>query len=445
MERVCDLPYESQRELAPLRQALGIFRQRLRSRRPPQPMTPPALPDPQVDVTSLRSSYSFRLRADAGGTSPRRRLLVVSPFAVFPPRHGGAHRVAGLLGTLRDRYDVVLVSDEASLYDVRSLGHLDGLFAIDLVQRDRDPHTGDGGSLVQRLRTHCHPRLVAAVTNALRRHRPDLVQIEHAELAELVSCRMPGQRWILDLHDAYGPADFAEAREAARFETETLAAFDAVAVCSDEDRALIRHPRVVAVPNGSRIALSGYRPSASRLLLFSGPFRYLPNREGILQFLRTAYPAIRKAVPDARLLILGGDEALADTDRDPAFAQDGVELSGHRDDVPELLAQCALTINPQSGIRGSSVKLIESLTAGRVCVSTTEGARGFHGAGCAALVTVPGVEAMIEPIVRLLLDPDERHGREAPLRERLEQYQWPHCVGALIELHDSLLRREPAQ
>ena len=39
--------------------------------------------------------------------------------------------------------------------------------------------------LGERLRSHCHPSLVDAVEAALRRYRPDLVQIEHVELAVL--------------------------------------------------------------------------------------------------------------------------------------------------------------------------------------------------------------------------------------------------------------------
>ena len=46
------------------------------------------------------------------------------------------------------------------------------------------------------------------------------------------------------------------------------------------------------------------------------------------------------------------------------------QVVGHRDDVPALLARCALTINPLAQIRGSAVKLVESLAAGRVCVTT---------------------------------------------------------------------------
>jgi len=70
---------------------------------------------------------------------------------------------------------------------------------------------------------------------------------------------------------------------------------------------------------------------------------------------------------------------------------------GHRDDVPQLLSECALTINPLAGIRGSAVKLVESLAAGRACVSTSAGARGFLDDVPPGLVAVPDVPSMAAP------------------------------------------------
>ena len=439
MHRVCALPYQSQRDVARIAQAVGVFRQRLRAQRSPQPSRPPALPGGSGQTTALRPSYSYRLRSSQDEHRTRRRMMLITPFAMFPPGHGGARRVAELIRVLRNEFDIVLISDEARLYDVRSFAHLDGLYAVYLVQRDPDSKKG-GQTLVERIRTHCHPRLVTAVEEAMLRHRPDLVQVEHVELASLVRLKTMGQPWILGLHDAYGPADFGDARQAAAFATDVLGAYDAITVCSDEDRSLISHPRVVSVPNGSPAPRYTYRPSDSTRLLFIGPFRYAPNLQGILLFLAQAYPAIKAAVPSVQLLILGGDDATAVAARYPDFAQPGVEVTGHRDDVPALLAQSALSVNPLTGIRGSAIKLIESLTAGRVCVSTAEGARGFLDAGFASLITVPDVGAMIDPIVALLADSAARHRIEVPVPETLAPYQWDSCARVQKALYDELLR-----
>ncbi|TMG97119.1 MAG: glycosyltransferase family 4 protein [Betaproteobacteria bacterium] len=200
-------------------------------------------------------------------------VLFVTPFCVFPPRHGGARRIDGLLRELRRDFEIVLVTDEAALYDARSFAYFDGLHAVHFVQRPKDVNGGSAADLGQRLRTHCHPSLVDAVEAALQRYRPELVQIEHVELASLSRLRLPSQRWILGLHDAFLTADFDDRSEGDRLQRSVMQSYDAVTVCSAEDEAMISHPRVVRVPNGS--AVSTYSPSTSFQLLFLGPFRYI--------------------------------------------------------------------------------------------------------------------------------------------------------------------------
>ena len=438
MERACDLPYASQRELAHPRQAAGVFRQRL-ARRRASPPAPPRLSAPDTAAVALAaSSYSYRLRAPDPARA-RPRLLVVSPFVVLPPRHGGARRVAELLRGLTPDFDVALVTDEASLYDARSFAGFAGLAAVHLVQRAERASSAEAADLAQRMRTHCHADLTAAVDAALATFRPDVVQVEYAELAPLVRRRAPDARWVLDLHDAYGPGDFATAADADAFARD-LAAYDALVVCSEEDQALLTHPRIACVPNGSRAAAAAYAPSAGTRVLFVGPFRYSANRDGIARFLRDAWPAIRARVPQATLLVLAGDEHPTFTRDDPLFAQAGVTVCGHRDDVPALLADSALTINPQLEIRGSAVKLVESLAAGRVCVSTRAGARGFATGAPAALVTVADVAAMAEPVAALLADPARRHALEAPAPGALATFAWERSVALQKSLYDALLR-----
>jgi hypothetical protein len=125
----------------------------------------------------------------------------------------------------------------------------------------------------------------------------------------------------------------------------------------------------------------------------------------------------------------------------PLFAQAGVTVLGHRDDVARILAAHALAINPLTGIRGSAVKLVETLALGRVCVSTVEGARGFLSAPPPGLVTTGTVAGMAEPVARLLSDERARHRLEAPVAQELDRYEWHHSVARQRELFDALLAR----
>lgn len=432
MEQVCDLPYRSQRELSRVSVALGVLRSRIARARTPQPLPPPVLlPDADGVIRIASRSYSYQLRP--AGQRSRPRLLVVTPFCIFPPRHGGARRVAELVRGLCREFDIALVTDESTLYDARSFVDFDGLCRIQLVQR---PPEGKGDvSLAARMRTHCHRALVAAVNEACLDFDPDLVQIEHAELVPLIDHRQGKAPWLLDLHDAYASVDLPDPADAAAF-ASLLERYDGIVVCSDEDRRLVRHRRVVCVPNGAALADIAYQPSTSSRLLFVGPFRYEPNYAGIVQFLRSAWPAIRRAVPDATLLILGGDEHRARSAVEPAFAQPGVTVFAHREDVGELLAGSAMSINPLSGIRGSAIKVAESLMAGRVCVSTQEGARGFLTDPPPGLVTVADVASMAAAVIDLLTDVEARHRLEFPRPDTLGRYGW----GNSVELQKGIYR-----
>jgi GT2 family glycosyltransferase/glycosyltransferase involved in cell wall biosynthesis len=435
MQRVCDQPYASQRELSRLSQAARVFSRRRDAVRELLPMPPRPIAGVAGAVHEIGSSYSFRLRA--AGTRPR--LLMIVPFCVFPPRHGGARRVEGLLHRLRAEYDVVLVSDEAWLYDARSFAYFDGLHAVHLVQRPTD---GDGSAhpdLAARMQSHCHASLEQAVREALRRYHPHLVQVEHIELAMLSTLRGPSQRWILGLHDAYETSDFGDAAAAMRFREHVLATYDAATVCSLEDGVLVEHPRTVCVPNGTNQPAIRHTPSMSAQLLFMGPFRYAQNLDGIRHFLRVAYPTIKAAVPDTTLVVLGGDGAPEAVAGERIFAQQDVSVLRHREDVGALLGASALTINPLRGIRGSSLKVIESIAAGRACVSTVEGARGFRDAGLRGLVTVKDVAAMVEPIIGLLRDSARRQRIERPDAARLAPFSWQRCAAIQGDLYRSLL------
>jgi len=432
LARACELPYASQRELARLPQAASMLRMRVARSRSPQPRPPPRTVAAR-GAARLTSSYSFTL-----GAPERTRILFVTPFAVFPPRHGGARRVAELIRGHKHAYAVALLGDEASLYDARSFADFDGLAEVRLVQRD-DTSRANAVDLATRTREHCHPVLVDATLDAIRALDPNVVVVEHAELAPLVRRRAPGPRWVLDLHDAYGPADFANDEDARRFAAD-LAAYDAVVVCSEEDRALLAHPRVVCVPNGAQVHGHEYRASRPAHLLFVGPFRYRPNRDGIVRFLREAWPSVRAAVPSVTLTILGGDESADAPREEPLLAQPGVRVLGHRDDVPALLEACTLAVNPLSGIRGSALKLVEALAAGRVCITTEDGARGFAAGAPAGLVTVRSVADMAAPIVELLQDDSRRHRLEACDAALLDTYDWHHSVMRQRALFDEILQ-----
>ncbi len=368
---------------------------------------------------------------------PRPVAIVVSPFVVLPPAHGGAVRTHRLADALSVHYDVVLLSDEAALYRSSALDADSRLHALHLVHGRPPEPAGLEGDRTARIRSHSHQGLKDALARAIAGYRPELVVVEHAELAGLVEGRHDVRpRFALDLHDVLLAPDDPAQRAADRFEGALLDRFDDLLVCSEEDQALLGARRSLLVPNGfDPTLLDGYRPSAGRRsLLFVGPFRALNNWQGIVAFLEQAYPALRARVPDVRLTIVGGRGALAAARGQRCFADPSIEVLEQVPDLRPLLDHCAMTINPQPMLRGSSLKVIESLAVGRICVSTLEGARGHRALGLPSLVCVPTVADFVEPLAHWLGDEPARLALERPDLGRLARRTWPE-IGADLVRH----------
>jgi GT2 family glycosyltransferase/glycosyltransferase involved in cell wall biosynthesis len=378
-------------------------------------------------------------RATGLSASGKPRILLVSPFALFPPAHGGARRVAELVTRLSDRVDFILLSDERSLYTIASEPWLRHVMATHLVEGRGDRPTDAPLTLSQRMQRHAWPELRSELERLIALYDPDIVQVEFIELARLAAAHAKSRaRWLLALHDVYlrgdGGGDDAE-------QLEAIARFDAVTACSREDLALLSHRDRTLIGNGSSDRRADYAPSPQTPpnLLFMGPFRYAQNREGILEFLDTAWPTLRAQFPELRLTILGGGESAALAASDARLRQDGVETVSTFVDPAPYLQNCTLSINPQRAIRGSSIKLIESLLAGRVCVSTADGTRGFGDEGFDDLVVAPNIAAMAEPIAALIADPARRRRLERADDLKLDRYTWDAIASQQFALYRRLL------
>ena len=114
-----------------------------------------------------------------------------------------------------------------------------------------------------------------------------------------------------------------------------------------------------------------------------------------------------------------------------------IEILDYVKDVLPLLHACALTINPQAELRGSSIKVVESVAVGRVCVSTRIGARGWLEAGFSGLVVVDRVQDFAAPIIQLLINDEARIEHEVQEQDKLAKCSW-NAAGN--ELRDYLQR-----
>jgi hypothetical protein len=242
---------------------------------------------------------------------------------------------------------------------------------------------------------------------------PQVALAAHSYLAHQLAPFPDGVVRVIDFHNlewqhladsvefAHGPRRpylRVQAGLMRRFERRTIAAADLSLFTSAEEigwaRERSREKSLMLIPSvlpreteKEALELGGRsRPESEPLLAYVGTVRFPPNIGALRDFLRDAWPAIRAAVPGARLTIAGdcGDE-----DRRSLNAHPGVDALGFVEDINPLLARSAAVIMPISGKAGTSLRALYYALAGVWPIGTPAAFRGL-GWEMGATVRTPG-------------------------------------------------------
>lgn len=127
---------------------------------------------------------------------------------------------------------------------------------------------------------------------------------------------------------------------------------------------------VWVLPNGVDVPPSTVPPSPEPVLIFVGSLQSLFNRDGVAWFLAGCWPAIRRSLPTARLLLVGrGSED---------FRAEGVDALGFVGELDQLYARSSAAIVPLRLGAGTRLKVSEAMAHARAVVSTPVGVEGLQ-------------------------------------------------------------------
>jgi glycosyltransferase involved in cell wall biosynthesis len=192
--------------------------------------------------------------------------------------------------------------------------------------------------------------------------------------------------WRRRVEHARNPLErFYLERQAKRmwtFERDVCRAVDGVIAVSELDAAAIGDlfavDRVGAVPTGVNVEYFHRPPDApspGNDLIFIGSMDWAPNESGILEFVRSTLPLIRRDRPATSLLIVGRDPSASI--RDLAQRYPNVVVTGTVPDVRPYLWRSLVSIVPLHVGGGTRLKIYEAMAAGVATVSTSIGAEGI--------------------------------------------------------------------
>lgn len=311
------------------------------------------------------------------------RILLVSPASPFEPRSGAQQRSALLYEALKTlgEVDVLLIEPSQGPSRLETpkpglLGH--GLWhAYPLGLGKFHPDAG------------LHRALLSAGI-ALDNYR----LIVSRYLNPIAKLRIPvGVHTVVDLDDwgyHYAPQGSSlgarlKSGYAAWLARQQLDRFDAFFCVSRRDQNALPGMPSTVLPNIPFNPPSQPFPATpGTTLLFVGSLWYAPNREGIDHFLAHAWPDIKAARPDTRLLLVGAAPAQV---RQRWASHAGVSAPGYVEDLDAVYRDAAFCIAPIRSGGGTNIKIIESLAYGRACVTTPHCADAFEeelgGAGLA--------------------------------------------------------------
>ena len=437
--------------LAALRQGLRVAGRRTAARRLA------AIPDAEALRRPLGGFFRDRYHRLASKPQSDLQVLFVAPYPIAPPRHGGAVFMKQAVESLSSGcglHLLCLVEREGEIENQRILA--DRCASAELIQFDPRRRRGAKLSWPQAAQAYWDPDLHWKIHRTILLKRIDIVQLEYAQLAtygerfrQLVCCifehdlhfqsvwrGLRSGSWLQSPRYAY------EYLRALRFELRSLAKFDAVQVCSGEQRRVLRsmlgdRPPVLdrlrtAIDVASYpLRLDGRQ---SDTVLFVGNFRHPPNESGLLFCLEQVMPKVRERRPAARLLVAGSE---ASSSLRAAIDRDGAEYLGEVDEIRSVLGRYAVFVAPILTGSGVRVKILEAFACGIPVVSTTLGAEGLcdRDSGIAEIADRPAEFATA--VARLLDRESEARSMALAARAAVEKNWNGADRGPLLLAHYS--------
>ena len=373
----------------------------------------------------------------------------------YPPHTGDKVRAYHVARHLAGRHDLTLgfvidaAADQAGLGALReSVPDLEwgGLWKVAALARGVAALATGRSLSIAYFRSR---RLARRVRHRLGGGGYDAVYVSSSPMADYV--RGAGLPVVMDFVDVdsdkwtqYAGAQRAPRSWAYRLEGRRLRAFEAEAVrwghrcilATAAEETLLRSfapwARTAVIPNG--VDLDGYAPPADApTVIFTGAMDYLPNVDAVEHFCGDIFPSVRRAVPEARFLIVGlnpapGVRRLAELP--------GVTVTGAVPDVRPYYRQSAVCVAPLRIARGIQNKVLQSMALGVPVVATSAAARGLEARPEEHFLVEDAPERFAAAVIGLLSNGDARRRLAARARGFVErQHAWP----ALLERVEALV------
>ncbi len=379
------------------------------------------------------------------------RLLFLSPRIPYPLDTGGKIRTYHILRLLSQNHRVDVLSFFFSEQDKVAAKKLEERLDIRCYGVSRGENFF---SIIANALLRDHPisyqryissDFVSLFTRLLKDNRYPIIHCDHLHMGQYVEIlreASPHSYVRLDEHNVeYVIADRASRRDPSLFrrlllmrektlikalERDVCRKVDEVWVVSEEDRTILLEEfgvDAIVVPNGVDLEFFEYRPytGEEKGIVFIGSMDWFPNEDAVLYFVKEIWPLVSRRIPEISLYIVGRNPS----SRILALSGDKVVVTGSVADVRPYLYDSILSIVPLRIGGGSRLKILESMSAGRVVVSTSLGAEGIGYNNGSNILIEDSPSGFAGAIERLYHDIELRKEIAESARRLVEErYSW---------------------
>lgn len=396
------------------------------------------------------------------------RILVLAQLLPYPPVCGGTIRSFNTLKRLCENHDVTLLTFSRRVEDEH---HADFLRTLCSEVKTVPMLRSGGRNLQWALKSMVKgssfivdrdfvQEMQDVVDEALSSGHFDLIYIDHLQMFQYVKGKDHCPK-LLDEHNVewriiqrvanieHGPLKWFASQEWPRLREYELAACrecDVVSTVTEHDRMVLeaedpKLKNIRCVPIG--VDASEFRPvdlsSESKSVVSIGTMSWPPNIDSMIHFVTDIFPLVKRAVPDARLVIAGGrpPETIKRFESDPA-----ISVPGFVNDIHELARSSAAFIVPLRAGSGMRVKVLNAMAMGLPVVSTSVGCEGIEVTHGENVLLADTSDEFARDVAGLLIDVEKRRALGAAARKFVvENYSWEVIYPKLDWLIENVLDR----